>query len=55
MCEAVQRYGDQQAAEAMQQVVKEAVKMKLPLEAIAQLVRLPSSEVRRLIEQLDGE
>lgn len=63
ICEAVDRYGDQREARGMRQrqqtersnMIKEAVKMELPLEAIAQLVRLPIGEVKPIIQQLDKE
>ena len=61
MCEAVRKYGDEREdrgrLEGMQQermeTIREALKMKMPAEGIAKLVRLPVEEVRKLIAELE--
>ena len=61
MCEAVRKYGDDRENrgrlegrfESQQQVIQSALKMKMPVETIAELVRLPVEEVRKLIAEME--
>ena len=57
MCEAVRKYGDEREergrVESQQQVIQSALKMKMPVETIAELVGLPVEEVRKLIAELE--
>ena len=65
MCEAVRKYGDEREdrgrSEGMQKgaqqermdTIRNALKMKLPLETVSQLVGLSVEEVRKLIAELD--
>ncbi len=61
MCEAVRKYGDEREdrgrLEGVQQermeTIREALKMKMPAEGIAKLVRLPVEEVRKLIAEME--
>ena len=56
MCEAVRKYGDERQSLGMQnkqrQVVESALKMKMPLETIAQLVGLSVEEVQKLVDEI---
>lgn len=61
MCEAVRKYGDEREDrgrsegrfESQQQVIQSALKMKMPVETIAELVGLPVEEVRKLIAEME--
>ena len=57
MCEAVRKYGDECREKGAQQermeTIREALKMKMPAEGIAKLVRLPVEEVRKLIAEME--
>lgn len=61
MCEAMRQYGDERQSKGVQQgqlqermeTIREALDMKMPLENIAKLVRLPVEEVRKLIAEIE--
>ena len=53
MCEAVRKYGDEREFKGKQQVIQSALKMKMSLETIAELVQLPVEEVQKLIEKME--
>ncbi len=53
MCEAVRKYGDEREIKGKQQVIQSALKMKMSLETIAELVQLPVEEVQKLIEKME--
>ena len=53
MCEAVRKYGDERQHQERLETIREALKMKLPIDSIAKLVRLPVEEVQKLIDEME--
>ncbi len=61
MCEAVRKYGDEREyrgrAEGQQQerkdMIRNALKMNMPLTTVAQLVGLSVEEVQKLIDEME--
>ena len=53
MCEAVRKYGDERQNQERLETIREALKMNLPIDSIAKLVRLPVEEVHKLIYEME--
>ena len=57
MCEAVKKYGDEcntlERIKTQQEVIRSGLKMKMPLETIAQLVGLSIEEVQKFIDEME--
>lgn len=57
MCEAVKKYGDEcktlERIKTQQEVIRSGLKMKMPLETIAQLVGLSVEEVQKFIDEME--
>ena len=53
MCEAVRKYGDERQNQERLETIREALKMKLPIDSIAKLVRLPVEEVQKIIDEME--
>ena len=53
MCEAVRKYGDERQHQERLETIREALKMNLPIDSIAKLVRLPVEEVQKIIDEME--
>lgn len=54
MCEAVRKYGDERQHQERVETIREALKMNLPIDIIAKLVRLSVEEVQKLIDEIEN-
>ncbi len=53
MCEAVRKYGDECRMQERKEMIRNALKMKMQLATIAQLVGLSVEEVQKLIDEME--